>query len=330
MGSASGAYTFDGDDHVHAPYSCKGPGRECGKIKPDLVAFGGCDNRPIHLVSTVPGQKLLSWGTSFASPVAARLGGQACECFERSSALLGRVLLVHTAAHPDGAPDPLLGHGCLLSSIDDVLFCDDRSVTVVFQGDILPTRIVRLPIPWPSGIEIPGRVQVAWTVGALPPIDPNHPGDYTSCCLEDTFYPHSKKYTYAPKSGASGTPRKLHDDKDATAIRDLLRTGWKRASFPVSESGNIYKYEDERRSLDCKWEPLVRRTVSKHAKNIHDPFMTIHAIGRNGASQRFDYVVVVTLKAAGFDGDLYTEIRNRYPALSPIRLRTEAEIRVQI
>jgi len=58
--------------------------------------------------------------------------------------------------------------------------------------------------------------------------------------------------------------------------------------------------------------------------------MTIHAIGRNGAVERFDYMVVVTMRASSYVGDLYSDIRSRFPALSPIRMRTEAEIRVQI
>jgi hypothetical protein len=329
-GVGVGAFTMDGDGHMRAPYSCKGPGRECGKIKPDVAAFGGCENTPIHLTSVKAGLKLLSWGTSFAAPVAARLGAQSCELFERSSALLGRALLVHTATHPGGTPDPLLGHGCVPPGTDEILFCDDRTVTVVFQGDILPTRIVKLPIPWPSEVDIPGKVEIRWTVAALPPVNPNHPGDYTCCCLEETFYPHSSKFLYSPAAGVSDKPRRLHAADDAKEIGSLLKGGWKRAAFPLSESGNQYKSEDERRALDCKWETVVRRRVSKLAKSIHDPFMTIHAIGRNGASKRFDYVVIVTLRASGYDGDLYSDIRSRFPALSPIRLRTEAEIRVPI
>jgi subtilisin family serine protease len=329
-GVGVGAFTMDGDKRTHAPYSCKGPGRECGKIKPDLTAFGGCENTPIHLTSTTGAQKWLAWGTSFATPVAARLGGQACEVFERSSALLGRALLIHTAEHPVGPPDSLFGHGCVRTSIDDVLFCDEKTVTVVFQGDILPTKIVKLPIPWPAKDEVAGKVQVTWTVAALPPINPNHPGDYTSCCLEDTFYPHSRKFQFTPPKGSTEKPKGFHLDEDATEIHRLLKAGWKCASFPESESGNQYKTENDKRAIDCKWEPVVLRTKSKLAKNIHDPFMTIHAIGRNGAKDRFDYVVVVTLQASKYDGDLYHDIRTRFPALSPIRLRTEAELRVQI
>ena len=329
-GVGVGAYTLNGDDHVHATYSCKGPGRECGKIKPDVAAFGGCDKSPIHLAGVSHGRRLYNQGTSFSAPVAARLGVQACEAFERSSALLSRALLIHTAVHPEGDPDHLLGHGCVLPNIDDILHCDEQSVTVVFQGDILPTKIIRLPIPWPTASNISGTVQITWTVAGLPPTNATHPGDYTSCCLEDTFYPHSRKHRLSPPKGAVGTARTLHLDDDAQAIAQLLNQGWRQSAYPLTESGNQYKTETEKRTMDCKWEPIVRRTCSKQAKSLHEPFMTIHAIGRNGATERFDYAVVVTLRAAKYAGDLYNDVRTNYAALSPIRLRTEAEIRVQI
>ncbi|BBO34172.1 S8 family peptidase [Lacipirellula parvula] len=329
-GIGVGAYTLSGTDRVHAPYSCKGPGRECGKVKPDVAAFGGCDNSPMHLVSTTAGQKLLQWGTSFASPNAARLCGQATASFERSSALLGRALLAHTARHPSKTPDHLLGHGCIADGIDDLLFCTDKSVTVVFQGVILPTKVVRLPIPWPDRVAIPGKLQVTWTVASLAPVDPMHPSDYTSCCLEETFYPHSQRFNFSPPKGLSARPKKLHLINDKAEVKELLKERWTQSTFPLTESGNEYKDELAKRALDCKWEPLVRRTKSKMASSIFEPFMTLHAIGRNGASARFDYAVVLTITAEKFKGDLYAEIRHKYPALAPIRVRTEAEIRVQI
>lgn len=329
-GVGVGAYTLDGDSRVHAPYSCKGPGRECGKIKPDVAAFGGCDKSPIHLAAVAPGRRLYEKGTSFSAPVAARLGGQACETFERSSALLSRALLIHTAVHPAGDPDHLLGHGCVAQSIDDILHCDEQSVTVVFQGSILPTKIIRLPIPWPVKDDVPGSVQITWTVAGLPPTSPIHTGDYTSCCLEETFYPHSRKFRFSPPKGVKARERNLHLDDDAATVAELLGQEWKQSSYPLTESGNQYRTESEKRAIDCKWEPIVRRTSSKHARSLHEPFMTIHAIGRNGAKERFDYAVIVTLRAKSYAGDLYSEIRTLYSALSPIRVRTEAEIRVQI
>ena len=324
-GIGVGAFTMSGDRPVHAPYSCQGLGRECGKIKPDVAAFGGCENRPFHLVSTTAGTKILEWGTSFASPLAARLGGQAAEIFERSSALLARALVIHTAIHPDGNPDHLLGHGCIMPDVTEVLLCEDKSVTIIFQGDILPTRILQIPIPLPNDVLIPGKVQVSWTVAALPRVSPNHAIDYTSACLEDTFYPNSKKFNFSLK----GAIKSLHLNKDKAQITQLLSKGWKQASFPVSESGNKYR-DGQGAKIDCLWEPTVRRSLSKYAKSLDEPFLTLHAMSRNSASDRFDYVAVVTVRAEKFQGDLYTKIRQRYPALAPIRVRTEAEIRVQI
>lgn len=333
-GLGVGAFTLESASPVHAAYSCKGPGRECGKVKPDLVAFGGCENMPIHLASTSVGQKVLWWGTSFASPIASRLNAQAIDSFERSSALLGRALLVHTAEYPGKSTDAqksdgLLGHGCLRETIDDVLLCEDHTVTVVFQGDILPARMAKLPIPWPSKVDIPGMIYVHWTVAALAPVDPMHPGDYTSCCLEETFYPNAQKFEFRPPKELKAKKRQLHLVKDEAEIKMLLARNWKQSGWPLSESGNTYRNENEKR-LDCKWESIVRRSKAKQADKVESPLMTLHAIGRNGAHERFDYVVVVTLRAPKFVGDLYTEIRQEYPALAPIRLRTEAETRIQI
>jgi len=38
-GLGVGAFTERKNGKVHAPYSCQGPGRECGKLKPDVVAL---------------------------------------------------------------------------------------------------------------------------------------------------------------------------------------------------------------------------------------------------------------------------------------------------
>jgi hypothetical protein len=329
-GLGVGAFTVNGAGQVHAPYSCQGPGRECAKIKPDIAAFGGCENSPIHLVSTTNGRRALSAGTSFATPIAARVCAQAAECFERANALLARALLVHTAVHPDGKPDHLLGNGCVQPSIDDILYCPEPGVTVVFQGDILPRSLVQLPIPLPSEVQLPGKVAVTWTVAALVPVDANHPNDYTCCCVEDTFYPDSKLFEFSKIVDGKRKPKRLNVDRHVAEVKKLLAEGWKRSSLPVSRSGNKYKDEHALRALDCKWEPLVRRSKTMLGKSLNEPFLILHAMARNRVSARFEYAAIVTIEAPKFRGDLYTEIRRRYPALAPIRLRTEAEIRVQI
>jgi hypothetical protein len=330
-GLGVGAYTRRNHVNVHAPYSCTGPGRECAKLKPDLAAFGGCDQEPTHLVSSVPGLKLLAYGTSFASPIVAALAAQAAEGFERSTALLGRALLVHTADHPKGRPDHQLGHGVVQPTIGDILRTGDTDVTVIFQGDILPTKMVRLPIMLPPGLVTQGRVSITWTVAALPGVSSNHPSDYTSCCIEDTFYPNSRVFMFSVKDRlGKQRSRKLHLDDDKTEAGRLVADGWKQSESPASESGNRYPTEQCRRTVDYKWEPVVRRHVSKLADSLHEPFLILHAIPRNGATGRLDYAAVVTISASRYSGDLHDAVLRRFPALQPIRVRSEAEIRVQI
>lgn len=60
-------------------------------IKSDdgVVAFGGCDQTPIHLVAATPGSKVLSHGTSFASAIVAAFGGQTLASLEGGIALNG-------------------------------------------------------------------------------------------------------------------------------------------------------------------------------------------------------------------------------------------------
>lgn len=327
-GLGVGAFTRSNGGRQIADYSCKGPGRECGKIKPDVAGFGGCPLSPIHLISQRHGERVLSWGTSFASPLVARVGAQAADAFDRSTPLLARALIIHGATHPDGAPDHLMGHGCAPEDVEEVLGCDANAVTVVFQSDIVPTKTVRLPIPWADAMSSAGKVRVRWTVAGLSPVDPNHPSDYTSGCLEDTFYPHGRRFAYfKPKTNL----RKVLDaESDKTEIAKLLGQGWKQPALPQTESGNNYRTESDRRAIDCQWEPLVRREVSKNASSMFQPFLTLHAIGRNSVPARFDYAVVITVSVPKYQGDLYTDIRTKYPALAPIRIRTEAELRVQI
>ena len=80
----------------------------------------------------------------------------------------------------------------------------------------------------------------------------NHPGDYTCCCIEDTFYPNSQLFTLTPPAGSKAKKLVLHLENDKKEIAKLLSHGWHKSDFPQSESGNRYKDETERRLLDCK------------------------------------------------------------------------------
>jgi hypothetical protein len=330
-GLGVGAHTTRNGRTVHAPYSCKGPGRECGKIKPDLVAFGGCDQQPIQLISHTPGLKLLNRGTSFASPIVASLSGQAVASYDRGTALLSRALLIHTAQHPEGKPDHLFGHGLVQPSLDDIFRCQDQEVTILFQGDILPRKMVRLPILLPLGLNLQGNVNITWTIAVLPLVSPNHPSDYTLGCIEDTFYPNTQVFNFTTTdNNGKIKSKRLHLNDDADKVLELRSLGWNKSSFPATQSGNRYPTEQERRSLDYKWETIVRHNISKRAASLHDPFLILHAIPRNEASARMDYAAIVTISAPKYSGDLYNDVLRRFTALQPIRIRSQEELRVRI
>jgi len=93
--------------------------------------------------------------------------------------------------------------------------------------------------------------------------------------------------------------------------------------------------QSKNRARRCVFKPTIDHPpgatfLDRRSQGVVEPFLTLQAIGRNGARDPFDYVVVVTVRAEKYEGDIYTAIRNEYPALAPIRLRTEAETRVQI
>jgi hypothetical protein len=328
-GVGVGAYTIRKNVKLRAPYSCKGPGREGAKIKPDLVAFGGCDITPFHLLSLNPCMKIMADGTSYASPLASRLGALTNGLFDRATPLLTRALITHCANHPDGEADHQIGHGYIPDNVDDVLNCSSTAVTIAFQGDVLPTNYYRLPIPLPADLNIPGNIKITWTIAAMCPVAYDHPGDYTTCCIEDTFYPHSDVFTFTPVNQKAGKPRRLHiiDDKADIAA---LGKGWRRSEFPVTRSGNMYPTEHEKRELEYKWDTIVRRTVSARIASLHNPFIVLHAIGRHSVVNRFPYAAVVTISAPKFTADLHNEIVRKYPVLQPIRIKTQAEIRIRV
>jgi len=327
-GIGVGAFTIRDGKKTAADYSCVGPGRECAKLKPDLVAFGGCDKTPFHLLSTDPSLKSLDWGTSFSTPLVSSLVAQAVQGMDRGSALLARTLVIHNADHPDGSPDHSLGHGAIKETLEQLLACGAKEMSILYQNSIEATKSVKLPMLLPHGLVTKGRLMFRWTIGILPEVDPNQVSDYTKVCIEDSFYPNSQKFRFSPPKGVGGSARVLHLADDSGVVADLLAEGWKQSLLPVSDSGNDYHTEDQLRA-GLKWEPVVRKKKSKLALSVEDPFLVLHATPRGGFTGRVSYAAVVTITATE-DVDLYQAVLQRNPVLQPVRLKAQAELRVRI
>src|SRR5690606_18610756 len=109
-------------------------------------------------------------------------------------------------------------------------YCTDKHVTIVYSSSIRPTTLAKLPIPFPINASNAGTVNISWTIAVLSKTNPLHAEDYTQSAIEDTFYPHSRKFPYS-----LGSQRKIkHIDNDAAEITRLLAEGWRAGSLPAS------------------------------------------------------------------------------------------------
>ncbi len=294
-----------------APYSSKGPGRSPGRIKPDLVEFGGVLNRSFVVVAHDPQLGLTATsGTSFATPSALRLGVGVRAHFGRSlNHLAIRALLIHTCER--GEEDfKEVGWGRVARALDEVVLCDDDTVRVVYQGEISPAKRIRALIPIPSG-PIPGLVSITSTICFQPQTDPHHPGNYTRAGLELTFRPHDGKFSRNNK----GANKQLHPDS---------------ARFFGSKSPGTTEYELRRDAW--KWETCLHGSNRKRGSSLRNPCFDIHynarLEGRNFTPEdKLDYAMVVTVRASGVT-DLYDQIVRQYAAhLEPLRPIAEIPIR---
>lgn len=327
-----GAYTFDQDNRItRAPYSCIGPGREGAKIKPDLVAFGGCSRRPFHIL-TPEGQRTLTAGTSFASPVVASIAAELIGRVASVTPLVARALLIHTATHPNGKNDYELGHGVVRNTTDEILnSATDKEVTVLFQSRLVPGRQTRLPIPLPANIQMSGLIEIRWTIATTTPVNPLDSEDYTRACIEETFHPHDQRFRFYAPEGQNGE-RVLDIVTQADEVEKLLAEGWQQATFPASDSPkHTYLPEHERRQW-FKWDTVVRGSVRKRATSLQKPCLVLHAMERyirGSVGDDIEYAAVVTVSAPKYEGNFYNDILQSFNRLEPIRIRSINELRVR-
>ncbi|WP_083932172.1 S8 family peptidase [Cohnella laeviribosi] len=324
LGVGAFSYDYSTGEIIRASYSCVGQGREGCKVKPDFTAFGGDENRPIHLISLNHGHKHLSMGTSFAAPIIAGMAGEILGRCDRFNPLVARALLIHSATNPNGVCHEF-GYGYIDQNVDQILNCTDKHVTLVYSSSIMPTHFAKLPIPFPLNARDAGMVDISYTIAVLSKANPLHVEDYTESAIEDTFYPHDQKHRYT----RNGQTVVKHEIEDASEIEALLAQGWQKSTLPASRSTNSYQTEQARRG-ELKWDTVVHRWDRMRSTSLRNPFIVLHGLGRNSGSDRMDYAVIVTISAPRYQGSLYEDILSEYRALEPIQMRTVNEILVPI
>ncbi len=302
---AIGAATSMSKKWRRAPYSCIGPGRSPGLIKPEVVAFGGSSAEPFYILDQSLTIATPDAGTSFASPYALRMGMGVRAHFGTSlSALAIKSLLVHCSEPGKKLPVHEIGWGRVPQDLKSIVICPDGEARVVYQGDLTPGQYLRTPVPLPAG-KLEGMVTLTATFCFACQTDPHDPSNYTRGGLDITFRPHAEKFA---------------ED----------------ASHPASSSffrRSDYDTEKELRQDAHKWETTLHRRRKFYPASLKDPVFDVHyqvrESGKAATGEKIRYALIITVSAPKVK-NLYDRIVQRYQTqLEPILPVIEVPIQVR-
>jgi len=283
-----------------APYSCVGPGRSPGLIKPDVLGFGGSADEPFEVLDHDSGGRTVgTLGTSFAGPAALRMAtGLRALLGSRLTPLAARALLVHcTTGHTLGPED--VGWGRIPEHLEDLAVCPAGAVRVLYQGTLDPAGYLRMSVPLPPE-ELRGLVTIRATIAYATPVDPSHSDAYSKAGLDIVFRPHSGR---------------LANEEGSTVAKS--RPFFQRKQFAT---------EAERRSDVHKWETVLHRSDRLRGSSLQAPVFDIHynarEAGHSGSGfERIRYSSVVTVEAPR-EPDLYNSVLRTYAgqleAMTPV------------
>ncbi len=324
-GLAIAAYSKVDGKINRAPYSCIGPGREGNKLKPDLSAFGGCDQNPIHLLGNVPNQRALTQGTSFSSPLATSAVGKIIGyCNAELSSLTARAMIIHGICEHGEGHNTDFGHGALPSDISMITTCPEQSYTLIYCGEINSGSFVKLPIPWSDEIT-KGKVSFRWTSAVMTKIDPQSPDDYSTSSITTSFYPSDTKFNF--KKGKK--IRKLDINAQSAEMEKLLNDGWTCSfEYPATDNAKSSFKKEQDLKADLKWDSLDTRNITKKIEGVKNPMFIVHALerGKRQINAKVRYALILTLSTSSKEVDIYSKVRARYTELVPIKLELENRI----
>lgn len=312
---AIGAATSERPDWSRAPYSCVGPGRAPGLVKPDLLQFGGVDGEQFKFV--FPGPSISeAMGTSFATPAVMRIASGVRAHFGSGISTIGiRALLIHSAMNESDHPRTEVGWGLVPSDLASITVCPEGSVRVLYQGHLDPSKVIRTEVPLPFG-DLEGMIEIAATFCFLCQTDPHTPGDYTRAGLGITFRPHQSRF---PKP----SPPKYKVDPDFPEAKPFFE-------------GVGRNTEQALRFDSFKWDTTRHARHRFRASSLDRPVFDIHYQAREPGSRlspsganKLPYALVVTVTASRHP-NLYDRVLERYPTLAAIRPRTQLPLPVRV
>lgn len=320
-----GSYSKFESKIYRADYSCVGEGREGAKLKPDLLAFGGDERNMFQAINLDGTSRLMTAGTSFSSPIVANKIGGITMLSDDIDPFISRVLVIHSAKKilKSGEEE---GFGILENDIKNIINCSENKFTVLYNGFIIPSRCMKLPIPLPELKKQSGNVKFDWTICTLTDVSVLDSDLYTNTCIEDTFYPNSNVFTFNKKNQK---PIILDVIKEATMATELISLGYTQSKNPKSDTARR-KNEIQRR-LDFKWDTISRKSKGKNIENVVDPFLIISALSReDGDVKKIKFSVAITVEIKKYNGNMYKDVLNKYEVLAPIKIKQSINIEDEI
>ncbi|MDO8182861.1 S8 family peptidase [Lactiplantibacillus plantarum] len=321
-GLGVGAFEYNEEGTAQlARYTSIGPGREGSVIKPDFLTHGGNVTDCLLTFSTSNFLLNRAFGTSFSTPMVARLAAQLMVTDDELTPLDAKALLIHQSLqNPLKEATERMGRG-FINDVPEILTSSDNEFRILYSSEMTTKTYAQLNIPIPEGLESK-RLEISWTVATMTRVSPSEADEYAQSTIEDNFYPNADKYDFR-KDGL--TRSRLINDED---VERLVRDGWKKSVFPTP---NRSRYQDlsefgQRKLL--KWDSVKCDRVVKSTKLINHPFLILHAMSRKNTYDRIPYSVVITVRAVN-DNDLYQAVSAQFPILEPLHITDEARLRMQ-
>lgn len=299
---AVGASNSAGAKWKRAPYSCIGPGRSPGYVKPDGVAFGGSAGELFEVFNPLLGSVVGVAGTSYSSPLTLRTAaGVAATTSYDLPAIALKALLIHHSEQSARLPRAEVGWGRFREDSFALLECGPDSATVIFRAALAKGEFRRCPIPFPD-VLLPGKVTIKATFCISAHTDPEHAINYT-------------------RSGMGVTFRPLLGIGDETSTEFFgIKSQYKAAEREMRDAGH-------------KWETVLHRTRDfVEGSALSSPVFDVEYHAREASrsvppasAPDVSFALVVTVRAPGVS-NLYDLIRQKYPVLLPIELRSDVVI----
>lgn len=298
---AVGATDTDKSGWGRASYSAVGPGRSPGRVKPDLLAFGGSPTDYFHVINdAIPAQLIPQCGTSFSAPYLLRQAvGIRAVLGYKVSPLAIKALLINNA-DMSGHDRCDVGWGKVSNDIGHLIESPDGVAKILYQGELQPGKYLRVPLPIPeSGIA--GKVKITATCCFSTPVDPQDTSMYTKAGVE---------IAWKPKKGAK--PESFFQQVKIATEAELRRDA-------------------------AKWESVLHESKSKIGNKLDCPAFEIHYMARDGGggisgskAPVIKYAFVVTLEAPKHQ-TIFSDILDAYvDVLTEIQPRISTPITVPV